>query len=101
MSVRQQKVLIIRERSFLARMAAWRLGRSPMAMVWGRRILLHGISREDFLKDERWLRHEMEHVRQYAQYGFVRFLVLYLWESMRNGYHHNRFERAARDAEQL
>jgi hypothetical protein len=89
----------IKEQSFLARIAAYRLGKVPVAMVWGNKILLYGVSKADFLKDRRWVRHEMEHIRQFRHYGFLRFLILYAWESIRKGYDNNRFELAAREAE--
>jgi len=38
-------------------------------------------------------------VRQYRHYGFLRFLWLYLVEYWRYGYLQNRFEVAAREAE--
>ena len=70
-----------------------------VAMVLGRTIHLHNISRKDFLENEKLLKHELCHVRQYRQYGFAWFIVRYLWESLRKGYYNNRFEVAARKAE--
>lgn len=89
----------IRESSWLARLAARRMGSPQLAMVIGRTIHLHGVSRRDFLQNASWLRHEVCHVRQYRQLGLVRFLWLYLWETWKAGYHGNRFEVAARAAE--
>jgi hypothetical protein len=43
--------------------------------------------------------HELRHVEQWYALGPLRFLAEYLWESVRYGYHHNRFERDAREAE--
>ncbi len=91
----------IKENSWLAKMAAWKLGSKDVAMVIGNTIHLYGVSKNDFLKDERWVKHELCHVRQYKQNGYVGFLAKYLWESIRNGYHNNRFEKEAREAEQL
>ena len=48
---------------------------------------------------ERLRRHENCHWRQYQQVGRIRFLTLYLWESVRRGYWNNRFEVEARAAE--
>jgi hypothetical protein len=89
----------IKENSWLARIAARRLKSKQLAMVLGSTIHLYNTSREDFLGNKRWLRHELAHVRQYAEHGFIRFLFLYLLESMRRGYRNNRFEVAARQEE--
>jgi hypothetical protein len=89
----------IKENSWLARIAAKRLKSKQVAMVLGSTIHLYNTSREDFLENKRWLRHELAHVRQYAEHGFVRFLFLYLLESMRSGYRNNRFEVEARQQE--
>lgn len=92
------KVKIV-ERSLIARIAAWKLGTRTMAVTIGYRIYLHGIHRSAFLTDEAWVKHELAHVQQYKNYGLIRFLVLYLFESMRKGYFNNKFEVAARKAE--
>lgn len=89
----------IKENSLRARMAALRLKEPRMAMVWGSTILLSGVSKAEFLKNEKWLKHEIEHIRQFKQHGFFTFMAKYLWESIKNGYQHNRFEIAAREAE--
>ena len=89
----------IKEHSFLAKLASRKLGQSPMAIVFGNCIHLYGVSRLDFLQDRRWLRHEMEHIRQFRKFGLLRFIILYLWESLRKGYYNNRFEIEARRAE--
>ncbi|HTN17045.1 MAG TPA: hypothetical protein VL092_05135 [Chitinophagaceae bacterium] len=89
----------IKEKSVLAWLAALKLKQQGMAVVWGSTIYLHGVSKTDFLANEAWLRHELEHVRQFRHYGFVRFLYLYILESLRKGYRNNRFEIEARNAE--
>ena len=89
----------IKERSWLARAAAWKLRASRVAIVWGRTIHLHNATQEEFLSNPRWVRHELEHVRQFRKYGFLRFLFLYMIESARKGYYHNRFEVEARASE--
>lgn len=91
--------LRIKEDSWLARIAVWKLKTNSVAMVLGRTIHLYNVSREKFLADEEWVKHERCHVRQYKKYGFVGFLVRYLWESIRHGYYNNRFEVEARAAE--
>lgn len=88
----------IKERSFFARIARWVLKTPDVAMVLGKTIHLSGVSRDGFLQNKPWLAHELCHVRQFQQYGFFRFLGLYLLESIRHGYYNNRFEEEARQA---
>jgi hypothetical protein len=90
----------IRENSLLARIAAWKLKQDKMAMVLGKTILLHDTTREEFISNKQWLRHELVHIKQFQQYGYLLFLLKYLLESIRNGYHNNKFEKEARDGEQ-
>jgi len=97
----ENKDIKIKENSRLARIAAWKLGTGNVAMVLGKTIHLYNISKEEFLKDEKWVKHEMCHVQQYRQHGYIGFIAKYLWESMRRGYYNNRFEVAARAAEEL
>ena len=82
-------------------MAALKLKSHSVAMVLGKTIHLHNVSKENFLKDERWLKHELCHIRQFKQHGYFLFIAKYLWESLRNGYYNNRFEAEARAAENL
>lgn len=89
----------IKERSWLARIAAKKLRSNNVAMVLGKTIHLYGVPATEFLADEKWVKHELCHVRQFKRYGFFGFLVRYLWESMRKGYYNNRFEAEARAAE--
>lgn len=65
-------------------------------MVVGKTIHLHNSSREDFLKNKRWVRHEVAHVKQYLEFGVVRFVILYLLETFNKGYENNSFEVDAR-----
>lgn len=90
----------IKEQSFIARIAAWKLKEANMAVVLGKTIFLHGVSADDFKSNNAWLKHEQEHIRQFKQYGFFPFIYKYLLESLKNGYHNNKFEVAAREAEQ-
>ncbi|MBX9850241.1 MAG: hypothetical protein K2X86_00610 [Cytophagaceae bacterium] len=87
---------VIIEKSILARIAAFILRGKSVAIVFGKRISLSGVSKEDFLKDSRWLKHELVHIKQYERYGFFRFIFLYLIESIRKGYYNNKFEAEAR-----
>ena len=90
----------IREKSLFARIAAKKMRSHSVAMVLGKTIHLHNISEKDFLSNERLLKHELCHVRQYQQHGFIGFLIKYLLESLRKGYYNNKFEVEARHAEE-
>jgi hypothetical protein len=78
--------LNIREHSWVARMAALKLRSQKVAIVIGSTIHLHAVSREEFLQDSRWVRHEMCHIRQFKKYGHIPFICRYLLESLRHGY---------------
>lgn len=90
----------VKENSFIARIAAWKLNYKQAAIVIGKTIYLHNTTREEFLANKRWLNHELEHIRQYKQHGFIPFIIKYLIESARNGYYKNKYEVEARDAEE-
>lgn len=90
----------IKENSFWAKLAAKRMKSYKMAMVLGKTVHLYNTDHREFLTNKRWLRHELAHIRQFRQYGWFRFLFLYLVEFIRKGYYMNRFEVEAREAEQ-
>lgn len=92
---------IIKENSLLARIAAFKLGTKKVAMVIGNTIHLHNTAREEFLSDQRWLKHELCHIRQFKQHGFFMFIFKYVWESIKKGYYNNKYEAEARAAELL
>lgn len=89
----------ILENAWIARLAARRLHSGQMAVTLGATIYLWRATRKDFLAQPGWVRHELCHVAQFRRYGWLRFLGLYLWESMLHGYRENAFEREARQAE--
>jgi len=89
----------IKENSPLAAIAAFKLRSTAVAMVLGKTIHLYGTSREQFLQNERWLKHELCHVKQYKEHGYIPFIAKYLWESIRKGYYNNKYEAEARAAE--
>ena len=89
----------IKENSWIAKIAAYKLKADSVAIVIGSTIHLHNTSRENFKKNERWLKHELKHVQQFHEHGFITFIFKYLVESIRNGYYNNRFEKEARLAE--
>ncbi len=89
----------VKENSWLAKLAAAKLRASKVAMVLGKTIYLHNTSYHEFMNNKPWVRHEVAHVYQYKKYRFIIFLLLYVIESIKNGYHANRFEVEARNKE--
>lgn len=98
-AVERERLVKVRERSPWARCAAWVLRADSVALTLGHTIHLHNARAEEFRADRRWVLHELKHVEQFRRYGFWLFLLLYAAESLRKGYHNNRFEVEARDAE--
>lgn len=91
----------IKENSWLAKIAAKKLHSHAVAMVLGNTIHLHNTTRQEFLQNKKWVKHELCHVQQFKQHGYILFIIKYLWESIRKGYHNNKFEVEARAAEAL
>ena len=91
----------IKENSWIAKVAAKKMNVKSVAMVFGKTIHLYGSKKENFIADERWLKHELCHIKQYKENGTILFVVKYLWDSLRVGYYNNKFEVEAREAEQL
>lgn len=90
----------VKERSWPARIAAWKIGKKRVAIVFGKTIHLHHCTVEEFLENATWVKHELCHVRQFSQHGFIPFILKYILESLRKGYYNNKFEVEARLAEQ-
>jgi len=91
--------IIIHENSPVARLAAYKLKEPKVAVTIGRHIFLYGTTKKKFLSDTHWLCHELAHVAQFQRFGILRFLFLYFFESLKNGYVHNKFEIEARAKE--
>ncbi len=91
----------IKENSWLAKIAAKKLRSNSVAMVLGNNIYLYNTSKEEFLQNTKWVKHELCHVQQFKQHGFAGFIIKYLWESIKKGYYQNKFEVEARKAEEL
>lgn len=73
------------------RIGGWLLGQSTVAAVTlGRTIFLAPATRID----PELLLHEFRHVQQFS--GSRSFPLRYIWESLRHGYHANRYEADAR-----
>ncbi|MFM9910579.1 MAG: DUF4157 domain-containing protein [Chitinophagaceae bacterium] len=90
----------IKEKSFLAKIAAWKLNSKQMAIVFGSTIHLHNTSSKELLSNKKWLLHELKHIEQFKRYGFIKFIFLYLIENLKHGYINNKFEIEARNAEE-
>ncbi len=91
----------IKENSWIAELAAKKLHTFNVAIVIGKTIHLHNTTRQEFLQNEKWLKHELCHISQFEQHGFLTFIIKYLWESLNKGYFDNKFEVEARKAENL
>lgn len=92
-------VVYIKEKSWIAWSAMKITGGRQLAIVFNKTIHLCNTTKPDFLNNRSWLLHELAHVHQYQELGFVNFLLRYLWESAKNGYYNNRFEKRARSME--
>ncbi len=84
----------------LARTATWKLSTDNVAIVFCNTIHLYGVTTQQFLNNTKWVKHELCHIKQYKQHGFIGFLIKYLWESIKVGYTKNKFEVDAREAEE-
>ena len=96
----RQKNILIKENSLRAKLAARLMKGSNMAIVFGNTIHIWGVTKQEFLQNKKWVKHELKHIEQYRQHGYFVFLAKYVWESIRNGYYNNKFEIEAREAEE-
>lgn len=92
---KQHMTVRIKENSLLAKLAAYNLKAEKMALVIGDTIRLHNTTKQEFLSNPKWVRHEIAHVHQYKQKGKVRFILSYLLETFNLGYEYNRYELEA------
>ena len=91
----------IKENSWIAMLAAKKLNADNVAIVIGKTIHLHNTSKQNFLANKKWVKHELCHIAQFERYGFLNFIVKYLVESSKHGYHNNKYEIEARAAENV
>ena len=91
----------IKENSWLVKIAAKKLRSNNVAMVLGKTIHLHNTTKEQFLQNERWVKHELCHIQQFQDHGYFVFIAKYFWESLKKGYYNNKYEKEAREAEEL
>ncbi len=92
-------MLSIKENSWIAKLAARKLKSKNIAIVIGSTIHLYNVSRQQFLQNEKWVKHEVCHLQQFKKHGNIIFIIKYLWENIQHGYYNNKYEVAARIAE--
>ena len=64
---------LIKENSWIAGIAAKKLHSQNVAIVLGKTVHLYNVSKEHFLKDKKWMKHEMCHVNQFRKIWFCKF----------------------------
>ena len=81
----------VRRGGLPVRVGGWALGRSTVAAItlWRTVFVAPGVA-----LDVELLLHELRHVHQFEE--SATFPLHYLWESVRRGYHANRYEADAR-----
>lgn len=82
----------LRQGGIAPRIAGWLLGQRSVAAITLWRTIFLG---EDTTPDADLLLHELRHVEQFGRRKA--FPLHYIWQSLRHGYHHNRYEVDARD----
>lgn len=93
-----KKVYIVKN-SWLAKIAAFYLKENRMAITIGATIFLHKTTNKKFLENQKWILHELTHVKQFQKFGKFKFIFLYLFETIKKGYYNNKFEIEARENE--
>jgi len=92
--------LNIRENSWIAKLAAKKIQSKNVAIVVGNTIHLYNVTKQQFLQNEKWVKHEVCHLQQFKKNGNFVFVFKYLWESIRHGYYNNKYETEARKPEE-
>lgn len=93
-----QKFKVV-EDSRLAKIAGRLKGeKDKYAITIGKTIFLN-CKAEVFFSDPGWVRHELTHVKQYKEYGILRFLQLYIFYSIFHDYKNIPFEKEALSAQ--
>ena len=91
--------IFIKEKSWIAKIAATKLRSSSCAIVFFNTIYLHNITKQEIMNDEKFLRHEVMHIKQWKREGAFLFLYKYIKFSIQFGYYNNPLEIEARKAE--
>ncbi len=94
------KEVFIKENALIAKIAARVLKTDQVAIVFNRTIYLYNVSTKDFLRNTKWVLHELKHVQQYETEGTALFILRYSLFSLKYGYNNNPYELAACAAEQ-
>lgn len=89
----------IKENSRVAKIAARIMKAEYLAIVFGSTIHLNKNIKQEFLSNQKWLKHELCHIEQYKKHGYFLFIIKYLLECFLRGYYNNKFEVEAREAE--
>jgi hypothetical protein len=92
----KQKLVYVKEKSFRAQLAKMKLGKGGVALVMRKTIYLYGVTKDQFLSDEKWVCHELQHIKQYEQEGVLKFLIKYFIYWLRYGYYNIPYEKEAR-----
>lgn len=92
--------VFIKEKSFVAKLAAKKLHADNCAIVFRKTIFLYNISKEEIEKNKALLNHELTHILQWRKHGILLFPLLYLYYSLKYGYNQNPFEIEARNNEE-
>jgi hypothetical protein len=87
----------IKENAFIAKLAATILKTERMAVTINNKIYLYNCSKEDFLRNKKWVCHEIVHILQYKRMGPLNFITAYLLQCIIKGYTKNKFEKEARE----
>ncbi len=91
--------VFIKENSWIAKIAAYKLKADNCAIVIHRSIYLFRITKKQILHDKKLLNHELTHILQWRNHGVIKFVFLYLYYSLKYGYQQNPFEIEARNNE--
>ncbi|MBS1779770.1 MAG: DUF4157 domain-containing protein [Bacteroidetes bacterium] len=94
------KKVFIKENALAAKIAARILKTDRVAIVFSKTIYLHNVSAKNFLRNTKWVLHELKHIQQYETAGTIPFILRYSLLSLKYGYNNNPYELAACAAEQ-
>jgi hypothetical protein len=92
--------LNIKENSWIAKLAAKKLQSKNVAIAIEGTIHLYNVTKQQFLQNEKWVKHEVCHLQQFKKHGNFIFIFKYLLESIEHGYYNNKYEAEARNAEE-
>lgn len=89
----------VRQNAWQARIACKCIKQTDVALTIFKTIYLSHSTPGAFLNNQRWVAHELAHVRQFMKHGNFRFICMYILESLRKGYLKNKWEVEARAQE--